>query len=294
MKDFTVGLMDGRKIGVAEYGDPTGLPVFFFHGTPGSRLLYVDDDEIAINLGIRLISLDRPGFGVSDPKPHRSLLDWPDDVKEVANHLGIDTFSVIGVSGGGTYAAACAYKIPDRLHSATIVSGATPFHHGKAPKTMVWNNRMAFFLCRKTPWLMRASYRAQKKLLEEQPEKFKKQAKEGNKHLNEWDRKFLQTDEQLQGLIMHMGEAFRISVDECINEPALLTKPWGFRLEDATVPIHIWHGEDDRMAPFIEMKKLAATIPNCETYYIPKAGHFLSDDEEIWKDILTRIKNKTS
>lgn len=294
MKDYTVGLHDGRKIGVAEYGAPNGLPVFFFHGTPGSRLLYVDDDEVAIDLGIRLISLDRPGFGASDPKPNRTVLDWPDDVAEVADQLGIDKFSVIGVSGGGTYAAACAYKIPNRLHSVTIVSGATPFHHGKAPKTMVWNNRIAFYLCRKAPWLMKSSYRAQKKLLEEQPEKFKEQTKKGNKHLNDWDRQFLQTDEQLQALMIHLGEAFRNSVDECINEPALLTRPWGFSLKEASVPIHIWHGEDDRMAPFVEMKKFAATIPSSETHYIPRAGHFVSDDEKIWKDILGKIKNWVS
>lgn len=294
MRDLTVKLKDGRNIGIAEYGKKDGIPVFFFHGTPGSRLIFLHDDETAKRHGIRIISLDRPGFGLSDPKPNRTLLDWPDDVEGVADLLGIEKFSIIGVSGGGAFAAACAYKIPHRLHSVNIVSGPTPFQNGKAPSSMLRANKIAFFLSRRMPWLVKASYRAQKKLLETQPEKFKKQTKEGNKHLNDWDRQFLQTDEQIQGLMLHLGEAFKVSVDECVNEPALLTKPWGFSISETTIPIDVWHGEKDQMAPFAEMKELAKTIPNCETHFFPEAAHFLSDDEKIWEEILLTIKEKTN
>jgi pimeloyl-ACP methyl ester carboxylesterase len=288
----TVALRDGRYVGIIEYGDKSGYPVMFFHGTPGSRLLFLEDDEISKALGIRLICLDRPGFGVSSPKPGRSLLDWADDVKEVADYLSIDKFSVIGVSGGGAFAAACAYKLPERLHSVALVASGSPFINSKAPKEMMKANKIAFFLARKAPWLIRASYRATKKLLEENPDKFMEQNKKGNKHLNAWDRQFLQTDEQLKGLMMHMGEAFRISVDECVNEPALLTKPWGFSVSDIQIPIDVWHGEADRMAPISEIKKLAQQIPSCHTHYIPEAGHFLTDDEEIWRSILQALVKK--
>lgn len=293
MKDYHIKLGDGRKIGIAEYGKLDGIPVMFFHGTPGSRLIYDNDDEIAIKLGIRIISLDRPGFGESTPKPNRKLLDWPDDVLEVANLLEIDKFSIIGVSGGGAFAAACAYKIPNRIHSLAIVSGPTPFINGKAPGAMNRSNKLAFFLSRKVPSILKASYRAQRKLLTEQPEKFKKQTREGNKHLHEWDRQFIQTDEQINSLMIHLGEAFKYSVDECVNEPALLTKPWGFSLERVSFPIDIWHGEEDQMAPFVEMKNFAQNIPNCETHFIPKVGHFLTDDEQIWENILRIIKERT-
>ncbi|MFD2444560.1 alpha/beta fold hydrolase [Bacillus sp. CGMCC 1.16607] len=294
LKDLTVPLTDGRKIGYIEYGDKEGTPVLFFHGTPGSRLMFLDDDEISKSLGIRLISLDRPGFGISDPKPNRTLLDWADDVKEVADYLKLERFSVIGVSGGGAFAAACAYRLADRLHTAAIVSSATQFVNGKAPKNMMKANKISFFLARKAPWLIKASYRSTKKLIENQPEKFMKMNKDGNKHLNEWDRQFLQTEEQLQSLMMHLGEAIRNSVDECVNEPALLTKPWGFSLKDIQIPVDVWHGEEDIMAPVDEMKKLAPTIPNCQTHYIPGAGHFLADDEETWKNILNTILKRTT
>jgi pimeloyl-ACP methyl ester carboxylesterase len=288
----TVKLSDGRDIGIIEYGDKKGFPVMFFHGTPGSRLLFLKDDEISKALGIRLISLDRPGFGVSTPKPGRSILDWTDDVKEVADHLSINKFSIIGVSGGGPFAAACAYKLPLRLHSVALVASGTPFHNGKTPKEMMTANKIAFFLARRAPWLIKASYRATKKLLEENPEKFMEQNRKGNKHLTAWDRQFLQTDDQLKGLMMHMGEAFRVSIDECVNEPAILTKPWGFSVKDIVVPIDVWHGEADRLAPISRMKKLAQQIPNCHTHYIPEAGHFLTDDDDIWRNILQALLEK--
>jgi pimeloyl-ACP methyl ester carboxylesterase len=289
VKDYIVPLTDGRKLAVIEYGDKQGLPVMFFHGTPGSRLLFLEDDEVSKALGIRLISLDRPGFGLSDPKPNRTLLDWADDINEAANYLKLDMFSIIGVSGGGAFAAACAYKLAPRLHSVSLVASTTPFVNGKCPKGTMTANKIAFFLARKVPWLVKMSYRSTKKLLEKQPEKFMEQNKKGNKHLHEWDRQFLQTDEQLKGLIMHMGEAFRVSVDECVNEPVLLAKPWGFSFKDFTVPIDVWHGEEDRMAPAAEMKKAAAAIPNCYTHFISGAGHFLTENDQIWNDILTTI-----
>lgn len=294
MRDYTIPLQDGRNIGTIEYGDKEGIPVLFFHGTPGSRLLFLEDDEISKSLGIRLISMDRPGFGASDPKPNRSLLDWADDVKEVENYLQIEKFSIIGVSGGGAFAAACAYKLPDRLHSVSLIASATPFQNGKAPKSMMKANKVAFFLSRKAPWLLKASYRATKKLLNEKPEKFMEQNKKGNKHLCEWDRQFLQTEEQLQGLTMHMREAFRVSVDECVNEPALLTKPWGFSFQDIRIPVDIWHGEADTMAPVDEIKKLAPAITKARTHFIPGAGHFLSDDDGIWRNILATILKRAN
>jgi pimeloyl-ACP methyl ester carboxylesterase len=293
MRDFIVPLTDGRKLAVSEYGDTHGLPVLFFHGTPGSRLLFLEDDEISKALGIRLISLDRPGFGLSDPKPNRTLLDWADDVNEVTDFLKLRKFSIVGVSGGGAFAAVCAYKLAERLHSVALVASTTPFVNGKSPKGTMTANKIAFFLARKAPWLVKASYKATKKLIEEQPEKFMEQNKKGNKHLHEWDRQFLQTDEQLKGLMLQMGEAFRVSVDECVNEPVLLSKPWGFSFKDIAVPVDVWHGEGDRMAPIEEMKKAASTIPNCQTNFIPGAGYFLTDDDQIWNGILTTLLDRT-
>ena len=122
-----IPLKDGRKLGYAECGNLKGKPVFYFHGTPGSRFECNILTEAANSIGARIIVADRPGFGLSDFKKGRQLLDWPNDVTELANNLGIDRFAVMGLSGGGPYAAACAFKIPERLKAVAMVSSAYPY-----------------------------------------------------------------------------------------------------------------------------------------------------------------------
>jgi len=110
-------LEDGRTLGYAEYGAPDGRPVFVFHGFPGSRLTWsaFDPQDCAGELGLRVIAPERPGYGLSEFQRGRELLDWPEDVLALADPLGLERFAVLGLSGGGPYAAACAFKIPARL-----------------------------------------------------------------------------------------------------------------------------------------------------------------------------------
>lgn len=130
MKDNRVNqqveLEDGRKLGFAEYGDPAGKIVFHFHGSAGSRLEHPVDESILRNLKIRFISTDRPGHGLSDPQPGRTLLDCPKDTNFLADHLGIDTFYVLGWSAGGPYALACAFQLAKRVQAGAVVSGLAP------------------------------------------------------------------------------------------------------------------------------------------------------------------------
>lgn len=108
--DKTINLHDGRSLGYADFGDPDGTPMFHFHGFPGSRLKAKLLSDAAGRHGVHLIGVVRPGMGLSDFQPGRKLLDWPNDVIELALDLELETFAVEGVSGGGPYAAACAYK----------------------------------------------------------------------------------------------------------------------------------------------------------------------------------------
>ena len=118
-----VRLDDGRELAFREFGDPTGTPVFAFHGTPGSQRMFAPLDESARRLGVRLIAPDRPGYGNSDYVSDRRLLDWPRDVVALADFLGIAKFGVFGVSGGGPHAAVCAHRLAPRLLGAAIVCG---------------------------------------------------------------------------------------------------------------------------------------------------------------------------
>ncbi|MBW3661716.1 MAG: alpha/beta hydrolase, partial [Actinobacteria bacterium] len=154
-RDQVVKLRVGRGIGAAHYGDPNGTPVFLFHGFPGSRLEGMLADEPASEAGVHLIALDRPGFGLSDFAPRRTVSSWADDVAEVATILGIDRFGVIGVSGGGPFALACAARIPDRLLGVAFVCGGPPPEAPTTQESAFENNAKIFRLGRYVPIIPR-------------------------------------------------------------------------------------------------------------------------------------------
>lgn len=291
MRDEKITLHDGRQLAYTDTGDPSGTAILFFHGTPGCRLVFADEEKLMRN-GLRLIAPDRPGFGLSDRKPGRTLLDWPDDVAALADALGLDRFAVAGVSGGGAFAAACACRLPERLFHVSLIASTMPFENGKPPLSMMRENRMAFALSRYAPWLLRASYRAQARMIDRKPEKFIAALKGGNKHLSEADRASLQADQSAAETMQLMREAIRQGPEEAVAEPTLLTKPWGFDLADIPVHVHVWHGEQDRMAPFDEAVRHTVRIPNRTLHTFPDAAHFLTDDEAIWNAILETIRTE--
>lgn len=124
--DTTIRLPDGRALAYAEYGDPHGAPVMLFHGLPGTRLAWGFLPGDPFPPALRIIAPDRPGYGNSDPKPGRTLIDWAVDVAMLANHLNLVRFSMVGISGGGPGALACASRMPERLMSVGVVAGAAP------------------------------------------------------------------------------------------------------------------------------------------------------------------------
>ncbi|WP_226658770.1 alpha/beta fold hydrolase [Pseudalkalibacillus hwajinpoensis] len=292
MQEKAMVLSDGRKLGYWEYGDQTGTPIMLFHGTPGSRIWFLEDDELAKARGIYLISTDRPGYGLSTFQKNRTILDWAVDVEELATHLGLTRFSVLGVSGGGPFAAACAFALPERIHRTALVSSATPFRNGKAPKEMAKENRMAFFLTKYFPWLIRKANLAQKKLLERKPAKYKSSMLTGNhRHLSEWDRELLKEETLIDTSYYHAMEAYRQGVEGVMYETQLLSKEWGFELKDIRSPLKIWHGEKDTLSPVNEVRKLVKHLPAIEITVVPEGGHFLTEKEVLWEDMLSYLKD---
>jgi len=156
-EDNILILSDGRKLGYAEYGDAKGKPIFFFHGWPSSRIQGEILDVSAKKLHARIIAIDRPGYGLSTFKKNRTLLEWPNDVTKLADYLNIKKFAVIGVSGGGPYAAVCAYKIPERLTNAGIVVGLAPTNIQGVLQGMAFMNKLAWSSYHKFPFLMQVT-----------------------------------------------------------------------------------------------------------------------------------------
>ena len=123
----SIWLRHGRSIGFAEYGVPLGTPVLWFHGTPGGRHQIPPAVRLAAGQrGVRLIALERPGAGTSTRHVYSSVLGWADDVEEVTNHLGLPRFALIGLSGGGPYVLACAYRLRERVVAGAVLGGVAP------------------------------------------------------------------------------------------------------------------------------------------------------------------------
>jgi pimeloyl-ACP methyl ester carboxylesterase len=279
-----IRLNDGRLLAYAESGSPQGKPLIFFHGTPGSRLFHHPDESIALSLGARIISPDRPGFGLSDFKPGRTLLDWPDDVVQLADALNLDKFAVAGHSGGGPYVAACALKIPHRLTRAALISSMAPLSAPEATKGMMWRNRLLFTLARDSRMLNKFSWWLISLAYNENPDRFFTFEATLASHS---EAKMITRADVKPLLIQDYAEAVRAGDSGIRWEMVMLANPWGFRLQDIAMEIHLWHGEQDARTPIAMGRYLANTIPNCHTTFLAAEGHdviFLH-----WKEILSTL-----
>jgi pimeloyl-ACP methyl ester carboxylesterase len=150
-----IRLSNGRRLTFCEYGAADGTPAFFFHGWPGSRLDFAANQAAAAAAGVRVIAVDRPGIGGSDPQPRRTVLDWPADIAALADSLGLDRFAVFGFSFGGPYVRACAYALPGRVIRAGLVSCLGPIDDPAAKRGMPAPTRYGLAVARLSPWLAR-------------------------------------------------------------------------------------------------------------------------------------------
>jgi pimeloyl-ACP methyl ester carboxylesterase len=265
-------LKNGRALGFAEYGDPAGSPVFYFHGFPGSRLEGKLLEPAAIHTGARIIAVDRPGYGLSDFKPDRAIGEWGDDVLALAESLSIDRFAVLGVSGGGPYALSCARRIPDRLNSTGVVCGLGPLDAPGAARGMSWVARLGFLLARRSPGAMKLLYGLLVGgMIRRRPE------------LGLWlltirmppaDRQVLKRPEIRSILISSIGEGFRIGTEGAARDLLLYAQPWGFQLSEIFVPVCLWHGEADAVVPPSMGRAQAEAIPDCQATFVAGEGHF--------------------
>lgn len=273
-------LADGRRLGYVEYGDPAGRPVFLFHGLPGSRLQHHPDTTIAAGLGARLIALDRPGFGLSDPHPRRTLSDWPADVAALADHLGIQRFAVVGVSGGGPYAAACAWRLAERLTGVSLVSSLAP----GSRRGMPWSAALLFALGRLGSWTLIPPAHLIAHVARRHPARYLAFVQ---RRLPPADRRLFAQPPVQAMFCTDLATAFQRGPWGAIRDVVLLTRPWGFPLADIRVPVRLWHGERDTIVPVQMGRHLAATIPQCQARFLADAGHFLVI--EHWRTILAEV-----
>jgi pimeloyl-ACP methyl ester carboxylesterase len=269
-RDRRVTLRDGRRIGVAEFGTPSGAPVFYFHGFPASRLEAQLVHGAAVSQHVRLVALDRPGYGHSDFRPG-TLADWPRDVVEVADALGVNRFAIFGVSGGAPFALACAADLAARVSATAIVAGLGMTIVTEDFARLEVFARASFQLARSAPVLSRTVNRALAAVLRWRPELLNTLLAAGT---SAPDREVLGDAEVAATLAASLREAFRAGSEGASHELGVLARPWNFDVTAVRTPCYLWHGEQDNTVPVEMGRRLASLIPGCNATFLPGEGHF--------------------
>ena len=281
----TITLPDGHQLGFAEYGDPKGTPVFFFHGLPGNRLFRHPDEGPTASLGVRLICVDRPGIGLSTFKPKRKLLDWPDDITQLADALGYDTVAVVGLSAGGPYALACALRIPERLANVGVIASAPPMHIKRMRVNMGQLTNMNYFLFRYARPLLYLGGRIYRAYARRNPTSLYELAKE---QTPEVDRDIISRPAVWEMMLDSWVENLRVSSRGYALDVVIGMSFWGFKAVEISKEVHLWWGGKDEVFITRGMRYLAEHLPNCQEHIWPDAGHFGWIDK--WAEVLGVLK----
>lgn len=263
----TFVLPDGRKLGYAEYGATTGQPVFCLHGFPGARLEVAALEPAASKVGARLIAVDRPGFGWSSPHENRTLLSHAHDVEALARHLKLERYGVLGVSGGGPYALACARALPaDQLRAVSIVCGLGSPDMGywgmKWMNYLGWTfgQRLSPALCR---WWFSREPGARLDLSDEERMARLRQAFEKDKpKMHPKDIAVFGDTDFMKVHLRTAREAFGQGMAGFSLDFKLLNADFGFRIEDIRkdLPVQMWYGKLDTNVPLQHGEKIAARL----------------------------------
>ena len=282
-----IPLPDGRRLGFAEFGVPGGKPIFWFHGTPGARRQIPPEARLAAReRGVRLIGLDRPGVGDSTPHLYPSILAWTRDVEVVADRLGLGSFGLIGLSGGGPYVLACAAALPKRVVAGAVLGGVAPTQGLEAPAgglVRLAANFEPVFRHLHEPlgvaltllvWVLRPFSSSVFNL-------YMRYSPEGDQAVfARPGMKAMFLDDLLNGS--------RWGLRAPVYDLVLFSRPWGFHLRDIRVPVRFWHGDADPLVPLAHGQHQAKLIPNAKLSVRPGESHLgsLAAAEEVLDAIL--------
>jgi pimeloyl-ACP methyl ester carboxylesterase len=281
----TLRLSDGRRVGYAEYGDPEGSPVVYFPGLGDSRLSVppVATRPIA---GARVIAIDAPGVGLSDPAAFRSVADRAEDVPQLADLLRLERFAVLGWSAGGPHALAAAWRLPDRVRAVGIACGFAPLERAEVRAIATHQIRQGASMMSRMPFMASLLTRSLPKQYRKHPRAaFEKQF---GSAASASDRRLLDDASMEDAVMRGAVEAVRQgSAGQALEMRLLLAYRWRFQPEDITVPTYLWYGGDDRLVTPATGEYLRTAIPNSVLKIYPGEGHLLPFAH--WSDILATL-----
>jgi pimeloyl-ACP methyl ester carboxylesterase len=265
-------LPDGRQLAYAEFGSPTGLPIIYCHGFPGSRLEAHLFDEPARRHNLRMIAPDRNGLGLSDPYPGRGFLDWASDMDALADNLEIERFFLIGISGGGPYAMAYAHHSAYRLNGISLVCPLGPLNQPALLKAMRWPAQINFRPIHNTLWFSNLAFRlAVVPLAQRWPQLIYQVLLS---MVPSQDMSVLNLPQVRETIIASLRESIRQGGEGVLEETRIYTEPWGFDPAGIALPVQLWHGVADDTVPILHSHLLSMRLPNCQTHFIEDESHF--------------------
>jgi pimeloyl-ACP methyl ester carboxylesterase len=287
--EYTLTTQDGRTLAYTEFGDPNGYPILFAHGMPGSRLEGRFFDNQAKRWGFRIICMSRPGIGISTYQPHRTLLDYISDTRQLTNDLGIKQFIQMGWSSGGSRSLAVAYGLGEAVKRCVIMSSYTNF--AELP-----HSRM---LLLKTRWPGPALWEFSPRLFEWvvkivmtlgmlRPGVYLKNER---KLVSQHDRALL-----AQASLFYL---FRQDQLECLQSGGKAIakdleteiRDWGFRLNEVTTPVWIYQGAEDPFVPASFSEHLHEHLPHSDYQLLSNCGHLYPLDESFQDQLFERLHN---
>jgi pimeloyl-ACP methyl ester carboxylesterase len=286
LRDTTIQLRDGRHLAVAEWGEPDGRPVLLFHGGPGSRL-FCPDAEATNEAGVRLICPDRPGYGGSDPRPGRTLLDWDRDVHDLAEAFGLGTFAIVGWSSGGPYAMACAVAMGERVSSIALVASDGPpdevpgVSDAYPPDTL---ERLA--LIRTDPVAAREVYLERFAWYANDPASILRQRGDTPESTNAdaVRRRDPVVRAALEAMFVEGGRQGAVGL---VDDVLAYQRPWEFSPSEVHCPTSVWWGDEDALLDRIHAEYLALAIDGATLHIEPNEGHGLA--MRHWAVILAEL-----
>jgi len=260
---------DGSVIAVEVVGEPGAAPVLFCHGLADSRLSARMFAPVAGELGLRIVAPDRPGTGGTDPRRLGRLADWTQDAALVLDATAVGPAALLGVSGGGPFAAACAAAIPGRVRSLTLVSSlGLP---GWPTRGMAPGERFSLEIARRAPAFGGWFLGRLAGLGRRSPALFLRLS---TSEMPDTDRQALEQPGARDPFLASYLEAFRRGDGGVAQDLRLLTRPWGFELGSIKVPAWVHHGEADNTVPPEHARLFAQAIPGARLKLHPGLGHF--------------------
>lgn len=277
--DSVLVLPGGRRIAYAQWGDLDGRPVVLLHGIPGSRLLCPDEDA-TVAAGVRLLTIDRPGYGGSDPCPGLTLQTWTDDCAQLLEHLGVGPCPVLGWSGGAAYALALAFYRPGLVSRLALSAGAGPVDDVPgAYEALAEGDRALIERVRTEGHGARAAVLEDGRSFSDQPAALL--PPDGNPD-------FVGRPDVPAALLVMFGEAARQGPDGYADDfIAQFAQPWGFRVAEVTCPVDVWWGEQDVLVGREHADYFVRTLTNSTLHLVPTAGHGLPTGH--WPELLEAL-----